>query len=475
MQIDEPPDSKSSFKTLFSETTAHGCKNVISPTRSVFTRLVWLLCVLGMTCGLSANLYSLFKNYHTYPFQTVVKIEPRTKLDFPAITLCDLSYVDTTKINNSKGIFNFFLKNSFLKNLDLNESDKTYRAAQKTTVDKLFNESVTHVSEMFGLCLWKNQVIGCDNFWKPIFTDLGRCFAFNHNASDKLSVDSTGTKGALSFIASINQKGYLVSDNTAAGLKLNIHDQYQLPDVSNNGIITSPGSSTLIGLRKESYKFLPAPFKAYGDSYCVANDDPALLSKMKYSSVYNRETCIRECLGEITVNNCSCKSVTEPESLPLPYCTLEELVHCYRPTLGLYYSNNHFKVCDCPRVCVFNKYKTRISMGMFPSTNAMKELVKNNIIAGKEVGRTNFLDITIFYEDLLLEEVRHVPEYSTLSILGTVGGQMGLFLGASVITLAEFFEMFLWSVWLSVGKIHQRLQGVGPSNSNTLNVKSIKS
>ncbi|XP_050416629.1 amiloride-sensitive sodium channel subunit beta isoform X2 [Patella vulgata] len=413
-----------------------------------------------MTVCMSLTLASLLRNYKAYPFNTVVKIEPKTQLDFPTITVCDLNYADITKLEKSKGMFHFFLMHSsFLNIVKVHNTHDDFDLARATTIDKLFKTVNTTTDDLFKVCLWKNRVIPCVDFWKPVFTDLGRCFVFNHNATDRLSADSTGTKGGLSFIASINQAGYLVSDSPAAGLKVSIHDPDEPPQTANYGILASPGASTSIGIRKTSYKFLPAPFKAYGDSSCIVNDDPSLLSKMKYSSVYNRETCIRECLGELTVKNCSCKSVTEPDFLPYPYCTLQQLVDCYRPLLDTYYGNDHAEVlCDCPRLCFFNLYHTRTSMAMFPSVPATRVLTVNNVIDEQRDARTGVLDITIFYENFLLEEIHHVGQYSYTSVIGTVGGQMGLFLGASIITIAEFIEILLWSVRRSFGKIRQRLK-----------------
>ncbi|XP_050416626.1 acid-sensing ion channel 1 [Patella vulgata] len=451
----QPEDDGCSIKHIVGEVTAHGCRNVISPVRSKFVRLVWLLCVLGMTVGLAVTLYDLLDKYRKYHFNTAIKIEPKCEQDFPTITLCDMSYTDTQKFKHPSAVFDYFLKySSYRDRVRVNESATEHIRLGKFTIDRFHDIANISTKDVIKSCFWKNKFIPCEVIWKPVFTDMGTCFVFNHDIGRLRKTDATGITGGINFIAAINQKGYILTDSSAAGLKMAIHDPHEHPHPGNNGIAIAPGEATLIGIRKTSYKFLPAPYKAFGFAYCIANDDPSLISKMRYSSVYNREKCIRECLGELTVKNCSCKSVTEPETLEFPYCTLNEFMNCYRITLEYYYGFNRSDVfCDCPRVCSFNKYETRISTAKFPSKPAMDVLVQSSIVNNATDAQAEFLDVTVFYEDMVLTENSHIPEYTWNSIMGTLGGQMGLFLGASFITLAEFIEILLLSVWRSFKKI----------------------
>ncbi|XP_052830985.1 acid-sensing ion channel 4-A-like [Octopus bimaculoides] len=62
--------------------------------------------------------------------------------------------------------------------------------------------------------------------------------------------------------------------------------------------------------------------------------------------------------------------------------------------------------------------------------------------------RERFLEVRLFFETLLYHEIMQVPQYTLLNIMGIVGGQMGLYLGASILTiseLAEFICIFILS------------------------------
>lgn len=46
------------------------------------------------------NLYNLLNAYSQNPFQTVVTVRPTTDLPFPTVTICNLHYLDFSKVND---------------------------------------------------------------------------------------------------------------------------------------------------------------------------------------------------------------------------------------------------------------------------------------------------------------------------------------------------------------------------------------
>ncbi|GFN75111.1 acid-sensing ion channel 1, partial [Plakobranchus ocellatus] len=51
-----------------------------------------------------------------------------------------------------------------------------------------------------------------------------------------------------------------------------------------------------------------------------------------------------------------------------------------------------------------------------------------------------YLELRIFFEQMLLTNITYDPLYTRDVLLGILGGNMGLFLGASLITLFEVGE-----------------------------------
>ncbi|KAK6182121.1 hypothetical protein SNE40_009877 [Patella caerulea] len=71
-------------------------------------------------------------------------------------------------------------------------------------------------------------------------------------------------------------------------------------------------------------------------------------------------------------------------------------------------------------------------------------LVRNGIIDSVDYARRNLLELYINFEDLVVWKTESVAEYNTMSILGNLGGHMGLFLGASMITVVELLETLVF-------------------------------
>ncbi|XP_060066461.1 uncharacterized protein LOC132546759 [Ylistrum balloti] len=55
----------------------------------------------------------------------------------------------------------------------------------------------------------------------------------------------------------------------------------------------------------------------------------------------------------------------------------------------------------------------------------------------------NYLELDIFYREMNYEEIRQQKAYDIFSLLCDIGGSMGLFLGASVMTMFEIMDLFL--------------------------------
>ncbi len=60
--------------------------------------------------------------------------------------------------------------------------------------------------------------------------------------------------------------------------------------------------------------------------------------------------------------------------------------------------------------------------------------------------RKNFLQVDIFYQELSYQKIEQNVAFEFLSLLGEVGGFMGLLLGASVITVCELIDYIILSM-----------------------------
>ncbi|CAH2281635.1 acid-sensing ion channel 1C-like isoform X2 [Pelobates cultripes] len=64
----------------------------------------------------------------------------------------------------------------------------------------------------------------------------------------------------------------------------------------------------------------------------------------------------------------------------------------------------------------------------------------------KEYIAENILVLDIFFEELNYEVIEQKRAYEVAGLLGDIGGQMGLFIGASILTILEIFD-YLYEVF----------------------------
>uniref|UniRef100_A0A1I8H5L8 Conserved plasma membrane protein n=1 Tax=Macrostomum lignano TaxID=282301 RepID=A0A1I8H5L8_9PLAT len=75
----------------------------------------------------------------------------------------------------------------------------------------------------------------------------------------------------------------------------------------------------------------------------------------------------------------------------------------------------------------------------------------------------NFVKIIVFYDDPVMYWSVSTPAYQIIDVLSDMGGQVGLWLGLSVLTLCEIVEMLVDLLFLCT---HRALQRKKPSNSD---------
>ncbi|KAK7500614.1 hypothetical protein BaRGS_00008189, partial [Batillaria attramentaria] len=148
-----------------------------------------------------------------------------------------------------------------------------------------------------------------------------------------------------------------------------------------------------------------------------------------------------------------------------PVCSLKQMMTCsaivFTNILDEALASDLF---GCPRPCHAVSYVPIVSSSYFPSPRAEQSLQWKGIIRNVSDIRLNYLELNFYYEDLVIYTTKHVPEYETNSIMGTLGGNMGFFLGASVLTLAEILD-FVVCLVMALGRRLCGFQKLGRGRS----------
>ncbi|CAL1547267.1 unnamed protein product [Lymnaea stagnalis] len=427
------------------ETTAHGYKRTISPQRSKTFRILWVLLIMSVT-GVALNtLYSIVTNQQLNTFSSNFRSEPKRRMSFPAVTVCNIFPRDMSWIawNTSE--------NHSEKVLDISDDDSPgstpdwpkYPHFNTETQDDLLGWKL---DSFIIKCSWNNEPVNCSDVLVRTLSSLMACYTFNSDPENSLYTDLMGSSSGLELLVRVVELRSQIHKGSPTGVKVLLHGPQEFPNTQDQGILVAPNSVAYISVDKTQYKFLPKPYMAYGTEYCndySSETEPAF----RYYNRTGHTWCMAECRLREVIVSCGCLPYPGDPAVPgVPYCTLAQYT-CYVDTLNrihMWSPYNHTN-CSCPLPCNKEEYTGRISTALYTP-------------GGGQLDTGSYVLMKIFYEDLFVHVEEHIPKYTWPDIFGTVGGQIGLFTGASVLTVLEFVELG-WLMTVLGGKtLYTRLK-----------------
>ncbi|XP_066271236.1 acid-sensing ion channel 2-like [Branchiostoma lanceolatum] len=118
--------------------------------------------------------------------------------------------------------------------------------------------------------------------------------------------------------------------------------------------------------------------------------------------------------------------------------------------------------CDCPVPCSMTKYRPTVTHAKWP--NKVVENVFPQIFQlGEDYLADNSVVFDVYYDELNFETISQLKAMDDGELASDLGGQMGLFIGASILTLLEIFEYLSLRVIAFVQRRKVRTQKVHTS------------
>jgi len=160
---------------------------------------------------------------------------------------------------------------------------------------------------------------------------------------------------------------------------------------------------------------------------------------LKTFSTYTPEGCLHECGAEETINKCKCRIAGYKGSPEIRTCTSSEDETCnYEIDASL-----DEDICDCQVPCTQTRYNTEVSYSRFPDTGTANALILDGYYDNEQYQRDNLVLLQVGFKSLSYEMQKQEPAYDSNSLFGEIGGNMGLFLGCSLLTICEFFDFLV--------------------------------
>ncbi|XP_044525376.1 acid-sensing ion channel 4 [Gracilinanus agilis] len=292
--------------------------------------------------------------------------------------------------------------------------------------------------------------LSCDHFWSEryqgqvqVYTRYGKCYTFNADPQSPRPSRAGGMGSGLEIMLDIQQEEYLPiwreTNETSfeAGIRVQIHSQEEPPYIHQLGFGVSPGFQTFVSCQEQRLTYLPQPW-----GNCRAESEGGEPELQGYAS-YSVSACRLRCEKEAVLARCHCRMVHMPGNETI--CSPNIYIECADHTLDSLGGGSGGR-CACPMPCNLTRYGKEISMVRIPNRSSARYLARK-YNRNETYIRENFLVLDVFFEALTSESVEQRAAYGLSALLGDIGGQMGLFIGASVLTLLEILDYIYEVSW----------------------------
>lgn len=434
----------------------HGVRNIESRERRRFSRIFWLLLVLGMAALLTYTVASLMLEYYQYNTVTRTDVKVSDNEIFPSVTLCNtcpyrrnasLSEAASRVVSNTSILTGYFP-------INLTHPDVVAMLAR--SMAEVQDEFSFKAEDLFFMVSYEGQPLNVSRDFEVTETSVGRCFTFNgpqyiarHGAR---VVTADGRNSGLRVYVRLFQDDYFIFEDITAGIRMFISAYPDSPRLDKDGIDIQPGVSARISLSPIKFTFLPAPYSSYGGESCDDRSSDQLVHKMANSTFYSYDLCLEQCLYVFCSRKCNCYT-PHLYMQGLRDCSTGDVSFCFSPCHG----TTPTSICDCPRPCKFTRYQVTVSQSQLPSRVAAQYLAQALNSSSPEALREDYLEIRVYFDTMMVRFETHEPQFTFNSMFAYLGGQMGFFLGASLITVSELLETLAFTVYIFVSKKLTRL------------------
>lgn len=272
------------------------------------------------------------------------------------------------------------------------------------------------------------------------------------------------------------------------GLRIEIKDPDNYPYVYKS--VLAKSGMNVYELKKTTSFTEPQP---YSKCDSMASNKNPLVDEMKRQGMeYDRANCLKFYFQNWTINNFNCYNLFYPRLLDdtSPPCTKRGL---FNPLVVVDEDLYDEASKNCPLDCDLVEFQHAYSYKQFPTRQwyddrqaydrAYLERLFGKQLPDYETIRSCFVSVYIVFSTIAIEEITEKPRFEFADLLANVGGDMGLFVGPSLLTFTEIFEilfLFIEIKWLrnraaSVDLDHDHTQTTMDGTNDLVTLNSFRS
>ena len=426
------------FQDFCASTSLHGVKNVFESGKTRIGRYIWIFLVLVVTIGFTAQFFLNIQMYLQYETFISVNIEEREQLHMPSLTICNSNALKRSVIkaidpNMIEGFEQFM---EIIYGLRTNTTITRTDAMRNYTMFGFYKLAGHKKEDFFVWCSFGQTIINCSDYITGISTNAGHCYTFNSKKSisrnGNLTMSEPGPYDGLNLILDIEPDDYIVSNGFGEGIRFIIHEPDTVPIINTGSYFAGPGQEVYFSLTETHTTYLQPP---YSKRECVPENE--LLQRgqeLGLDAPYSEEGCLSTCYKS-TVYDCPHCSATGTDK---PQCTMYESLQCGADN-GVTVQRK--EACVCPHKCKTVSFSASNTQTNIPSNFILRLAQKYNwTVKSRADIQRRFILIRVYFDTNVTTSVAERAAVILIETLADIGGTMGLYLGASILTITEILE-----------------------------------
>uniref|UniRef100_A0A914E7K2 Uncharacterized protein n=1 Tax=Acrobeloides nanus TaxID=290746 RepID=A0A914E7K2_9BILA len=325
--------------------------------------------------------------------------------------------------------------------------------------------------ELLKICSFGGREFDCCAYARPLLTDMGKCYRlelFKSNTTWLQRQAQAGVNNGIQIIADFHKEeaieefkdfkfNFDASSNVPMfaneyedGFRYYIHNHEDVPYLSTEGISASPGVRVYSAMSSARYTLLSTD--NWGN--CSDNWPKDFHKNVQYSAT----KCKALCRAQFFNSQCGCSPMVYNIEGAYPVCTASDLYSCLRNKLLKNAADKDSalliipKCIQCKVECDRWEYVTYNSYSIGYSKGALNWFKHQNPNWTDEYVTSNFVTIDIFFRDVSYTEYQQIQSTNLVTTLSNIGGNMGMWLGMSILSVIEVLIYFYKSSWIFISK-----------------------
>ena len=474
-----------------SETTMHAIPNILKVSNHIILRILWIVFFLVSASYCLYSIIQTFQTYFSYPSYISTTIVQEIPTKFPMVAFCNAKSVDYSKAAtiayitaNSMSLYiPQFAATSIYMWLNIQDyvlrkqinNDQSLTAAAKKALG-------FQIEDMLVSCYFNYKACNSSDFtyfYNPLY---GNCYKFNYDASNPNTISLPGLFYGLTLELFLGNPQIETHNHFHDGVLLSIINQTGEPFSQGDTVKAAGGAETDFIVNRNFITKLPAPWGSCLSSTVSSSYYNYITNSMGKS--YSQQVCFQLCVQDQIVSTCGCANgflPPPPSNLSALYCSTSTQTTCLQIMINTFGNTSGVSICQaaCPFECSSIDYSYTSYRSLYPTT------YYSNILYNYAIGRnfsinasdvpSAFTKVNIFYNSMQYLTTVQTAQMQVADLFSNFGGTLGLFLGMSFLTFAEFFELVFNFILLIIKFILTRKQNTRIAENDVIKSNSVLS